>query len=119
MIPVAHLKVEFGFDVLQVARGNYAPKSYHDFIGFEVAKDALERAFHQTYSLHLTDVFGDLDLALGTYRHTVSSLIPSMTKVAWNLQEERTGEVHARPHAPQVRLQPLESQLSQGMERAV
>ena len=86
--PVAHLKVEFGFDVLQVAHGSYAPQAYHDFIGFEVAKDVLERAFYQTYSLHLTDVFSDVDLALGTYRHTVSSLIPSMTKVAWNLQKK-------------------------------
>ena len=36
--PTAHLRVEFSFDVLQVARGNYAPQSYHDFIGFEIAK---------------------------------------------------------------------------------
>jgi Zinc dependent phospholipase C len=34
--PSAHAKVEFGFDVDQVAEGNYAPKAYHDFIGFEV-----------------------------------------------------------------------------------
>jgi hypothetical protein len=47
--PAAHLKVEFGFDVLQVARGNYAPKSYHDFIGFQVSKPVLERAFADTY----------------------------------------------------------------------
>src|SRR5207244_3471904 len=34
----SHLKVEFSFDVLQVARGSYAPQSYHDFIGFKVSK---------------------------------------------------------------------------------
>ncbi len=55
--PTAHMQVEFGFDVLQVARGNYAPQSYHDFIGFQVAKALLERAFHDTYSLELKDVF--------------------------------------------------------------
>jgi hypothetical protein len=86
--PAAHIKVEFGFDVLQVARGSYAPKAYHDFIGFQVSREVLERAFYRTYSLHLTDVFSDLDLALGTYRHTVSSLIPNMTKVAWHLQKD-------------------------------
>ena len=37
--PAAHLKTEFGFDVLQVARGHYAPKAYHDFIGFAVSKE--------------------------------------------------------------------------------
>jgi len=81
--PVAHLKTEFGFDVLEIAQGRYAPQSYHDFIGFKVSKQVLERAFQDTYSLSLTDVFLDLDLALGTYRKTVGSLIPTMTRVAW------------------------------------
>jgi hypothetical protein len=35
--PFAHLKTEFGFGVLEIARQRYAPESYHDFIGFEVA----------------------------------------------------------------------------------
>jgi len=83
----SHLRVEFSFDVLQVARGSYAPQAYHDFIGFHVSKDVLDRAFYDTYSLHLTDVFTDLDLALGTYRHMVSSMIPSMTRVAWKLKK--------------------------------
>jgi hypothetical protein len=81
--PHAHLKTEFGFDVLQVARGNYAAEAYHDFIGFHVAKDLLARAFHDTYGLELKDLFGSLDLALGTYRFSVSSLIPKATKAAW------------------------------------
>ena len=34
--PLAHVKTEFGFDVLEVAKQRYAPDSYHDFIGFEV-----------------------------------------------------------------------------------
>src|SRR5690348_15104197 len=54
--PSAHMKVEFGFDVDQVAEGNYAPKAYHDFIGFEVAKPVLERAFVRTYSLDMSSV---------------------------------------------------------------
>jgi hypothetical protein len=84
----SHLKVEFSFDVLQVSRGNYAPQSYHDFIGFEVSKEVLERAFRDTYSLELKDVFGDLDLALGTYRKSVSAVIPELTRVAWNIRKD-------------------------------
>ena len=86
--PAAHLKTEFGFDVLQVARGNYAPKAYHDFIGFEVAKPLLERAFAETYGLELKDVFKSLDLALGSYRRAVSTLIPESTKVAWQMKKD-------------------------------
>jgi hypothetical protein len=85
--PAAHLKTEFGFDVLQVARGHYAPKAYHDFIGFEVSKDLLDRAFQDTYGLKLKDLFSTLDLALGTYRFSVSTMIPNMTRAAWELKK--------------------------------
>jgi len=93
--PIAHLRVEFAFDVLQVSRGNYAPQAYHDFIGFKVSQPVLERAFRDTYSLELKDVFGDLDLALGTYRHAVSAVIPEMTRVAWHIAKDDLAK--ARP----------------------
>jgi zinc dependent phospholipase C len=35
--PIAHVKTEFGFDVLEVAKGRYASDGYHDFIGFAVS----------------------------------------------------------------------------------
>ena len=86
--PKTHLKTEFSFDVIQVARGKYAPQAYHDFIGFEVAQSLLERAFEETYSLPLKDQFKSLDLALGTYRYAVGSLIPEMTKTAWSAKKD-------------------------------
>jgi hypothetical protein len=84
--PSAHMKVEFGFDVDQVAKGHYAPKAYHDFIGFEVSKASLERAFARTYSLDMSSIFFRVDLAIGSYRHAVSTVIPRTTKVAWHLK---------------------------------
>jgi Zinc dependent phospholipase C len=81
--PAAHLKTEFGFDVIEVARGQYANDAYHDFIGFQVAKPLLERAFEETYCVPLKSLFSNLDLALGTYRFSVSQAIPEMTKAAW------------------------------------
>src|SRR5437868_2674377 len=92
--PTAHIKTEFGFDVVQVARGNYASDTYHDFIGFKVAKDVLSRAFLKTYGLELKDQFVSLDLAIGTYRRTVSSLIPEMTRVAWELKKDDITKAH-------------------------
>jgi Zinc dependent phospholipase C len=83
-----HLKVEFSFDVLQVANGHYAPQSYHDFIGFEVSKPVLERAFRRTYGLELKSLFLSEDLALGSYRRSVSTIIPEMTKVAWDQKKK-------------------------------
>jgi Zinc dependent phospholipase C len=86
--PQAHLKTEFGFDVLQVARGHYAPAAYHNFIGFQVSKDLLERAFQKTYGLTLKDIFRTLDLALGTYRFSVSAVLPKVTKTAWAIKNK-------------------------------
>ena len=86
--PAAHLKTEFGFDVLEVAKERYAPDSYHNFIGFEVSKSLLERAFQETYSITLRSLFGDLDDAIGSYRYSVHTVIPKATKVAWVLKKE-------------------------------
>ncbi|MFP5262136.1 MAG: zinc dependent phospholipase C family protein [Blastocatellia bacterium] len=86
--PSAHMKTEFGFDVLQVARGRYAPESYHDFIGFKVSKDVLGRAFKKTYGLELKDVFKSVDLAIGSFRLAVSTIIPEATKVAWETKKD-------------------------------
>ena len=91
--PSAHLKVEFGFDVLQVARGSYASDAYHDFIGFEVSKPLLERAFKTTYAVELDELFAGLDTALGTYRFAAGSLIPQMTKVAWAAKKDEIERV--------------------------
>jgi hypothetical protein len=78
----AHLKTEFGFDTLQVAKNRYASDKYHDFIGFKVAQPLLERTFPVVYGLQLKDVLAHEDLAIGSYRFSVSQLIPQMTKVA-------------------------------------
>jgi zinc dependent phospholipase C len=78
----AHLKTEFGFDTLQVARNRYASDQYHDFIGFKVAQPLLERSFAVVYGLPLNQVLTHEDLAIGSYRYSVSTLIPQMTKVA-------------------------------------
>jgi hypothetical protein len=80
--PKAHIRTEFGFDMVQVAKNRYTSDQYHDFIGFEVSKPLLERAFNDTYDLKLEDVFGDVDLAIGTFRRSVSKVIPEMTRVA-------------------------------------
>jgi len=88
-----HVLVEFSFDVVQVAAGAYAPQAYHSYIGFKVAKPALERAFHDTYGIEMKDVFLSEDLAIATYRHAVGTTIPEMTKVAWQKKRDRIMQV--------------------------
>jgi hypothetical protein len=85
---LAHVKTEFGFDVLEIAQGRYAPDNYHDFIGFGVSGPLLEQAFQETYGLDLKSVLSDEDKVLGSYRHDVSRLLPEATRVAWSLKKD-------------------------------
>jgi hypothetical protein len=83
----SHKRMEFAFDVLQTALGNYATPKYHDFISFNVARPVLERAFSLTYGLDINEVFGDLSLAISTFRWSVMSLFPTLTKTAWAMKK--------------------------------
>jgi hypothetical protein len=85
---LAHVKTEFGFDVLEIARERYAPDSYHDFIGFEVSRPVLDQAFQETYGLELKSVLINEDKALNSYRRDVSKLIPKATRIAWHLKKD-------------------------------
>jgi|SRR5581483_4536296 len=85
--PLAHLKTEFGFDVLEVAKGRFPADAYHQFIGFNVARPLLDRAFYETYGIELESVLKDEDKSIGSYRHAVSKTIPEATKVAWQLKK--------------------------------
>jgi zinc dependent phospholipase C len=97
--PKAHIRTEFGFDMVQVAKNRYTSDRYHDFIGFEISKPVLERAFLETYGLKLQDVLGDEDLAIGSFRRSVSKFIPAMTRAA--LLNRRADLVRETPNFDQ------------------
>src|SRR6185369_15166906 len=86
--PFSHTKTEFGFDVFQAAKSRYASAAYKDFIGFEVAKPVLQRAFEATYGMKIEKVFLNLDLAIGSYRRAVGTILPALTKVAWQIKSQ-------------------------------
>ena len=86
--PLAHVKTEFGFDVIEVAQHRYAPDSYHDFIGFQVAVPLLEQAFQETYGLTLKTVLPNEEQTLNSYRHAVSQQLPKATRIAWSLKRK-------------------------------
>jgi len=95
--PFSHARTEFAFDVFQAAKGRYASAAFKSFIGFEVAKPLLDRAFQDTYGIRLENVFMDVDLAIGSYRRAVGSILPAMTRVAWQLKKQEI-----RKDAPSV-----------------
>jgi hypothetical protein len=86
--PYSHTKTEFGFDVFQAAKSRYASEAYKGFVGFQVAKGVLQRAFEDTYGMRLEQVFLNVDLAIGSYRRAVGTVLPALTKVAWQLKKQ-------------------------------
>jgi hypothetical protein len=84
----AHIRTEFGFDVVQVAKSRYTSDAYHNFIGFQVSTALLERSFRKTYGIELKDIFFDENLSIGSYRRAISSIIPEMTRVALLLKDD-------------------------------
>lgn len=78
----AHLRTEYSFDVLEVAKHRYTSFQYHDFIGFDVSEDLLERAFVDTYGISLDHLLHFDDLTLETFRFAVGTVVPEMTEVA-------------------------------------
>jgi len=81
---ISHMRMEFGFDVLEVAKGNYASQAYRNFIGFKVDTSVLSRAFFETYGLTIDEVSGNhFNLAVETFRWIVANVFPVITKSAW------------------------------------
>ncbi len=80
--PKSHIRAEFGFDMTEVAKNHYTSDSFHDFIGFEISTGLLERVFPKVYGIQFQDVIHNEDLAIGTFRRSVSRVIPEMTRVA-------------------------------------
>ena len=91
---ISHLRTEFSFDVLQTARGNYASQAYHDFIGFQVSKELIEKAFQKTYGLDVNELFGSFDRAISSFRWSVKELIPSATRAAWKTKKKEISELN-------------------------
>jgi hypothetical protein len=86
--PKAHLRVEFGFDVVQVARGLYPSEDYRRFIGFEIPFPLLSRAVRRTYGLDLAEFLPRPERSVRSFRKFLASLFPKATRVAWAYKKD-------------------------------
>lgn len=74
--PHAHVRTEFAFDIDQISKHRFPPRSYLERIGFQVPRRQLERAFEETYGLRLHDILGPEFSAIKSYRWSVRHFIP-------------------------------------------
>jgi hypothetical protein len=92
--PRAHIMTEFSFDVVQVTGAGYLPRTYHNFVGFQVPTSLLNRAFSDTYGLQLGQLFWFEGLSLAIYRVSASEVIPDLGQDLWRHQREKLYRVN-------------------------
>lgn len=94
--PHGHVRTEFAFDIDQLTKQHFAPSAYLNHIGLRVSGDLLERAFYETYGIHLSEVLGNKrrKAAIGSYRDSVRSFLPSFAHAEVVLHQ------HAFPAEP-------------------
>ena len=90
--PISHIQMEFCFDVLQAATGNYSTKSYDNFIGFKISQPVLERAFYKTYSLDLKNYYSPASIAF--LRYSIKHIFEELTAEAWKLKKSDIIKLH-------------------------
>ena len=80
--PHAHVRTEFALDVDQLTKHHFAPTAYLDRIGLRVSGALLERAFYETYGLHLSEVLGNKrrSATISSYRHSVRNFLPAFAE---------------------------------------
>jgi hypothetical protein len=93
---LSHSRMEFAYDVVQVGRSNYASVAYHDFIGFNVAKEPLQRAFLKTYGQDLSVLFKNFESSVSIMRWGVKNLFPAMTRQAWKSKKNDIVKVNTK-----------------------
>jgi hypothetical protein len=74
--PHGHVRTEFAFDIDQLSHHRLAPAAYLRHVGLRVPRRLVERAFYETYGLHLREVLGPEVPAMRSYRTSVRSFIP-------------------------------------------
>lgn len=82
--PHGHVRTEYGFDIEQLSKREFAPPAYMDHIGFKVSRKQLERAFRETYGINAPEILGrtrpPLRPALRSYRRSVRTFIPKFSE---------------------------------------
>lgn len=74
--PHSHIRTEFAFDIGELTESAFAPPAYLRFIGFNVPRKFLEKAFIHVYGFDIHEVLGRAHPSLRSYRSSVRSFIP-------------------------------------------
>jgi len=78
--PHGHIRTEFAFDINELTNAEFAPPAYLRYIGFQVPRRFLERAFFNTYGFDIHELLGRAHPALRSYASAVRRFIPAFAE---------------------------------------
>jgi Zinc dependent phospholipase C len=78
--PHAHVQTEFAFDINQLSKRRFAPSDYLKFVGLEVPRPLLRKAFFETYGINLPDIIGSKETSIRIYRYGVRRFLPNIAR---------------------------------------
>jgi hypothetical protein len=78
--PRAHVRTEFAFDINQLSKRRFAPSAYLKYVGLEVPRPLLRKAFFETYGLNLPDIIGTKETSIRIYRNAVRNFLPNIAR---------------------------------------
>jgi hypothetical protein len=101
--PHAHVQTEFAFDINQLSKRRFAPSEYTKFVGLEVPRDLLRKAFFETYGLNLPDIIGTKETSIRIYRYAVRRFLPNIARAETLLHKKSFPEDIPSPDLDDLR----------------
>jgi hypothetical protein len=86
------VQTEFAFDINQLSKRRFAPSAYTEFVGLEVPRDLLRKAFFETYGLNLPDIIGTKETSIRIYRYGARQFIPNIARAETLLHKKNFPE---------------------------
>jgi hypothetical protein len=114
--PHAHVQTEFAFDINQLSKLRFAPSDYTKFVGLEVPRDLLRKAFFETYGLNLPDIIGTKETSIRVYRYAVRRFLPNIARAETILHKKNFPEDLPSPDLQALKVDLLQASADNNWE---
>ena len=114
--PHAHVQTEFAFDINQLSKRRFAPSGYLKYVGLEIPRPLLRKAFFETYGINLPDIIGNKETSIRVYRYGVRRFIPNIARAETLLHKKNFPEDIPSPDLDTLRVDALQASADNNWE---
>ncbi len=110
------METEFAFDINQLSKRRFAPSAYVKFVGLEVPRDLLRKAFFETYGLNLPDIIGTKETSIRIYRYAAWRFLPNIARAETLLHKKNFPEDVPSPEFDALKAELLQASADNNWE---